>query len=267
MKIGNIACACGVVAITGCCHVSMQEEIWGGRREFVSIFNGKDLSGWYGSKYYYVTPAGTLKSDPNASVRNGDENDQGNLLTEKEYANFILKFEFKMPENGNNGLAIRTPGPLVDAAYEGMCELQLLDDGGSNYYDAKTMCDKLMAYQYTGSVYGIVPCRRNNVAKEFSGGGSFVRKPGMWNDAEVYVVGEEIEFYLNGELITKANLTDFPTDGRTPDGHRHSGLHNKRGHIGWLGHGHAVEWRNIFICDLSDDVTMHDVSPLFCSKK
>jgi len=254
--------ALGVAGLlAGCCIDAVETGRGESESGFVRIFNGKDLSGWYGTKYYSVTSEGTLVCYPRASDENGETDDIGNLLTEKEYRNFILRFEFKMPENGNNGLGIRTPGPLVDAAYEGMCELQLLDDGGSLYYNAVAQRDELMAYQYTGSVYGIVPCRRNNKAEGFAAGGSFVRKPGQWNQAEVIVADEEIEFYLNGELITKANLTDFPTDGSTPDGNRHPGLHNKKGHIGWLGHGCAVEWRNIFIRELPDDARMNEVSP------
>jgi len=227
---------------------------------FVSIFNGKDLTGWYGTKYYSVSPEGTLVCDPKATVWNGEKDDNGNLLTEREYRNFILRFDFKMAANGNNGLAIRTPSHLVEAAFDGMCELQLLDDGGSDFYDAATKRDKLKSYQYTGSIYGIVPARRNNRKEGFAGGGSFERKPGEWNTAEAIVVGEEIEFRLNGELITKANLEGHPTDGTTPDGYKHPGLHNPKGHIGWLGHGSAVEWRNIRIRELPDDATMRDAS-------
>ena len=66
------------------------------------------------------------------SEGNGMIYGNGNPITEKEYGNFILRLEFLMPENGNNGLGIRTPDSRVDAAYHGMCELQLLDDGGSH---------------------------------------------------------------------------------------------------------------------------------------
>ena len=165
---------------------------------------------------------------------------EGNPITEKEYGNFILRLEFLMPENGNNGLGIRTPDSKVDAAYHGMCELQLLDDGGSSYYDAADGKDKLKPYQYTGSVYGIVPSLRDNKDKQiwgkeknFTAGGSYVRKPGMWNFEEVKVIGSEIEVYLNGYLITKADVSKFKGDGTdTPDGKKHRGLHNKKGHIG-----------------------------------
>ena len=88
------------------------------------------------------------------------------------------------------------------------------------YYElmvsAEAKKDKLKPYQYTGSVYGIVPSRRDNFDKQlgwkeknFTGGGSYVRKPGMWNFEEVKVIGSEIEVYLIGYLITKADLSKF----------------------------------------------------------
>ncbi len=243
---------------------------------FVSLFNGKDLTGWKGSKMYDVKTIdvklnnGTVRKEtvlacfPERKIAG----DRGNLITEKQYENFILRFEFCMPENGNNGLGIRTPSADVDAAYEGMCELQLLDDGGSAYYDKAAKKDKLKPYQYTGSVYGIFPSLRDNVGKQlgykeknFTGGGSYVRKPGMWNFQEVKVIGSEIEVYLNGYLITKGDVSKFKGNGDTPDKKKHPGLHNKKGHIGWLGHGHNVMWKNIRIKELPSNAKMSDVCP------
>ena len=234
---------------------------------FVSLFNGVDLEGWTGSTATYgVDPKepGVLQCFPDR--QNGGSG--GNLCTVKEYRNFILRFEFMMPTNGNNGLGIRMQDVNKDAAYYGMCELQLLDDGGSQYYDAAAKKDKLHPYQYTGSVYGVVPCRRDNFGKQlgwkeksFAGGGSYARVPGMWNFEEVKVVGSEIEVYLNGYLITKADVSKFRGDGDTPDKRQHPGLHNAKGRIGWLGHGHNVKWKNIRIKELPDDAKMGDVCP------
>ena len=186
--------------------------------------------------------------------------DHGNLCTEGQYENFILRFEFCMPANGNNGLGLRMTDIRKDAAYWAMCELQLLDDGGSQYYDKKAKKDKLKPYQYTGSVYGIVPVKRDNFnqiwgkEKNFTGGGSYVRKPGMWNFEEVRVIGSRIQVILNGELVTDADVSKFKGDGTdTPDHRKHPGLHNKKGHIGWLGHGHHVMWRNIRVKEVPAD--------------
>ena len=231
---------------------------------FVSLFNGVDLEGWVGSTATYgVDPKepGVLQCFPDR--QDGKEGGGGNLCTAKEYRNFILRFEFMMPTNGNNGLGIRMQDVNKDAAYYGMCELQLLDDGGSRYYDATAKKDKLRPYQYTGSVYGVVPALRDNVDKQiwgkdenFTGGGSYVRRPGMWNFEEVKVIGSEIEVYLNGYLITKADVSKFRGDGDTPDGRKHPGLHNAKGRISWCGHGSPVKWKNIRIKELPDDAKM-----------
>ena len=230
---------------------------------FVTLFNGIDTMGWHGSTSYGVDPKepGVLQCFPG-------KGEGANLITDKEYGNFILRFEFMMPKNGNNGLGIRVPDEKVDAAYLGMCELQLLDDGGEAYYDAAAKKDKLAPYQYCGSVYGVSPSRRDNADrqiwgkdKNFTGGGSYLRRPGMWNFEEVRVIGSEIEVYLNGILITKCDVAKFKGDGDTPDGRKHPGLHNKKGHISWCGHGANVKWKNIRICELPENAKMDEVCP------
>ena len=272
MSIKFVVAGLGAAMMAGCCALDCQKTSSASvcpkaypesvNEGFVSLFNGVDLEGWTGATGMYgVDPKepGVLQCFPDRQVKG----QPGNLITAKEYGNFILRFEFMMPENGNNGLGIRTPSADVDAAYHGMCELQLLDDGGSFYYDKNAGKDKLAPYQYTGSIYGIIPSLRDNTdkqvgwkQKDFTGGGSYVRRPGMWNFAEVKVIGSEIEYYLNGYLITKGDVSKFKGDGDTPDKRKHPGLHNKRGHIGWLGHGHNVKWKNIRIKELPDCAKM-----------
>ena len=224
---------------------------------FVSLFNGKDLTGWVGSDAYGVEICtnklnnGTVSVFPVLACQPG-KGSGGNLITEKEYSDFILRFEFCLPPNANNGLGIRTPSPNVDAAYHGMCELQILDDGGDKY-------TQLKPYQYHGSIYGIVPSRRDNIGKQiwgkdknFTGNGSYLRKPGMWNFQEVRVIGSRIQVILNGVMIVDSDVAKIKGDGTdTPDGKKHPGLHRMKGHIGWLGHGHHVQWRNIRIKEVS----------------
>ena len=178
--------ASAAAIVSGCCLIGGKCKAYSPVIDegFTSLFNGKDLKGWFGSKNYVVETIdvklnnGTVSKVPVIVCRPVD-NLGGNLLTEKQYRNFVLRFDFLMPENGNNGLGIRVPNEKVNAAYDGMCELQLLDDGGSSFYDAKAGKDKLKPYQYTGSVYGIVPSRRDNFNcqiwgkdKNFAGGGS-----------------------------------------------------------------------------------------------
>ncbi len=265
----TLLAAVAFVAIAGCVCVESQDSVYPSEIDegFVSLFNGKDLTGWEGATMMYGVSEkepGVLQCFPDRKLPEGV---RGDLWTARSFTNFVLRFEFVMPENGNNGLGIRME-PGKDAAYYGMCELQLLDDGGSAYYDSEKKADKLKPYQYTGSIYGVVPSLRDNVDKQiwgkeknFTGGGSYVRRPGFWNFEEVKVIGSEIEVYLNGYLVTKGDVSKFKGDGDTPDGKKHPGLHNASGPIGWLGHGCNVKWRNIRVKDLPSDAKMGEVCP------
>ena len=203
---------------------------------FTPLFNGKDLTGWV---------YGTRNGKPNKSgngyqVENGvlftTKEDGGNLFTEKEYADFVLRFEVKLTENANNGIGIRAPLE-GDAAYVGM-EIQVLDDGGSQYTNLKPA-------QYHGSVYQMFPSERGH------------QKPvGEWNVEEITAKGRRITVTLNGATIVDANLDEMKDEAllathrdlTRPEGSR--GIANTKGHIGFLGHGARVEFRNIRIKEL-----------------
>ena len=233
---------------------------------FVSLFNGKDLTGWEGeTEMYGVLPEepGVLQCFPNRKRAHG-----GNLVTAQSFRNFVLRFEYCMPPNGNNGLGLRIPEGKTgeDAAYEAMGEIQLLDDGGSQYYTEGK--HKLAPYQYTGSLYGVFPSRMDNVGKQvgdkeknFAGGGTYARRAGMWNFMEVRVAGSAFETWLNGYLICKGDVSQFKGDGDTLDKRQHPGLHSERGRLGFLGHGHNVKWRNIRIKSFPDSATLADLVP------
>src|SRR3712207_2538200 len=66
--------------------------------EFTPLFNGKDLTGWEGATDGYAVEDGVL-----VCVKGKG----GNLYTEKQYANFILRFDFMLDNGGNNGVGIR----------------------------------------------------------------------------------------------------------------------------------------------------------------
>lgn len=189
---------------------------------FVSLFNGRNLDRWTGNKVSYKVEEGMIVIEP------GDDNG-GNLYTEKEYSDFIFRFEFQLTQGANNGLGIRTPME-GDAAYTGM-ELQILDNTAAIYAD-------LEPYQYHGSVYGVIPARRG-----------FLRPVGEWNYQEVTVQGTKIRVVLNGATIVEGNLAEAIEKGTT-DGKDHPGLKNSKGHIGFLGHGSVVRFRNIRIKEL-----------------
>jgi hypothetical protein len=190
---------------------------------YSALFNGRNLDNWTGNKVAYVVEDGMIVIKP-------ADDSGGNLYTEKEYADFIFRFEFLLTPAANNGLGIRTP-LTGDAAYVGM-ELQILDNTAQVYAN-------LQPYQYHGSVYGVIPAKRE-----------FLKPVGEWNFEEVRIQGTKIVITLNGTVIVDGDIAG-PRDNGTIDKNDHPGLKNKTGHIGFLGHGSLVKFRNIRIKDLS----------------
>ncbi|MBX3179618.1 MAG: DUF1080 domain-containing protein [Candidatus Hydrogenedentes bacterium] len=187
---------------------------------FTPVFNGKDLSGWAGALDNYEVRDGAIICKP----------DHGGVLhTEESYSDFVVRLEFKLPPAGNNGLAIRYPGS-GGASYDGMTELQILDNTAEVY-------NQLDSRQYHGSAYGMAPAHRG-----------YLRPVGEWNYQEVTVVGSKIRVELNGTVILDTDLgpvTEFM------DGKPHPGKDLKEGHFGFAGHNDPVMFRNIAIKKLN----------------
>ena len=190
---------------------------------FVSLFDGKSLSGWIGAKDAYKAEEGAIVCVQGTA---------GNLLTEKEYSDFIVRFDFKLSAGANNGLGIRCPNVAKGNLHLDGTELQILDNTAEKY---KT----LQPYQYHGSVYGIQPAKREHL------------KPlGEWNSQEVTAQGRKIKIVLNGEILVDCDLDEVTKNG-TLDKTEHPGLKRTAGHIGFLGHGDRVDFRNVRIKDLA----------------
>jgi hypothetical protein len=194
------------------------------KQGFVSLFDGSNLDNWIGNKTGYVVEDGSIVAHP--------EHGGGNLYTKDEYADFEFRFEFQLTPGANNGLGIRTP-TQGDAAYVGM-ELQILDNEADIYKNLKP-------YQYHGSVYGVIPSKRG-----------FHKPTGEWNTQEVIVKGSKVKVILNGTVILDGDIDEASKNG-TADHNQHPGLKNKSGHIGFLGHGDVVRFRNIRVKTLASD--------------
>ncbi len=186
---------------------------------YTAVFNGTDLTGWIGATDSYEVVDGAIRCKAGAG---------GNLVTEKEYSDFVVRLEFKVPPGGNNGLAIRSPG-TGNPAYDAFCELQVLDNTASKYA-------KLDQRQYHGSAYGIAAAQRG-----------FSRPVGEWNFQEVTVKGSNVKVELNGTVILDADLSKAPDFMANS---KHPGLDRKQGHFGFAGHNDPVLFRNVSINEL-----------------
>ena len=203
---------------------SFCQPVCGEEDGFTSLFNGRDLRGWIGATDQYRVEDGLLVLPKGRG---------GKLLTEKQFDNFILRFDFKLTSGANNGLAIRAP-IKGDAAYNAI-ELQILDNSSDRWPNLKP-------YQTHGSIYGVAPAKRG-----------FLKPVGEWNAQEVRCNGRNIHVILNGHTILNANLDQVTSTGKTIDGQPHPGLKNTEGHLGFLGHGDRVAFRNIRIRPLNPD--------------
>lgn len=183
---------------------------------YVSLFNGQDLTGWAGAVDNYSVVDGALQ----CKAGHG-----GVLFTDRQYTDFDVRLEFQLPPGGNNGLAIRYSGK-GDPAYQGMCELQVLDNDADQY-------KQLDPRQYHGSAYGMSAAHRG-----------YLRPQGQWNFQHVSVRGTKIQVELNGTVILDTDIskiTEFMA------GKPHPGVSNTSGSFGFAGHNDPVKFRNVAI--------------------
>ena len=145
------------------------------------------------------------------------------LISQQEYTDFVLTLDFKLPPQGNSGVALRAP-MRGDPAYDGM-ELQIVDP---RYYDNKG--EKI---QLCGAIYRAIAPKNE------------VFKPEDWNHYEITCQGPHVKVVLNGQTVQDFNLdeqtkvlhrdspekTSLPLKDRPPKGHIGFQELSKAGHV------------------------------------
>ena len=134
------------------------------------------------------------------------------LMSEREYGDFILEFEFKLGETGNSGLALRAP-MRGDPAFDGM-ELQMADFR----YNTQAKDSELTA----GIYRAIAPAKQ-------------VYKPTEWNRYYVTLKGRQLTVVLNGEKVQDINLDEHAEQVKRHDGTLAPPVKDRprRGHLGF----------------------------------
>lgn len=192
---------------------------------FVSLFNGKDLSGWtvYGAKNdVWVVEDGMIV----CTGRGG-----GWVGSERDYADFVLRLEYRLKPGGNSGVYLRAP-EKGHISRVGM-EIQLLDDQDPRYA-------KLDFYQHTGAIYHVAaPTQRAG------------KPAGQWNAMEIQADGRQIRVTLNGKKIIDADLDRYLKDPAIAK--EHTGLARSTGRIGLQSHTDRVEFRNVRVKELKKE--------------
>ena len=157
------------------------------------------------------------------------------LVSDKQYGDFILKFEFKLGDRGNSGCGLRFPG-AGDPAFDGL-ELQMVDP---RYFPED---QKPLPSELTGALYRALEPKKQ------------VFKPNDWNSYEILLQGTKAKIILNSELVVDTDLHTIQTTLKRHNGKDVVPMKERplKGHIGFqeLSRGGAhVEIRNARIKEL-----------------
>ena len=196
-------------------------------QKWQSLFNGKNLSGWTqrGGKAVYKVENGTIVGYTKMNT------DNSFLCTKKDYADFILEFEFRIDDDLNSGVQLRSHS------------LKSYMNGRVHGYQFEI---DPSPRAWTGGLYDearrawLYPLTKNPAAQP-------AFKKGVWNQARVEAIGKSIRTWVNGiacaDLFDDADLSGFialQVHGIGKDQSKE---------------GKTVAWRNIRIC--TEDVASY----------
>jgi hypothetical protein len=220
MRSSAFLLACGLFA----CGVACADE-----SGWTNLFDGKTLAGW---KSYSGGPIGSqwVVEDGAIHLAAGGG---GNIVTEKEFGDFELQFQWKVAPGANSGVMYRVR-PGDKAPYMSGPEYQVLDDTGHrNGSDPKTSA---------AALYGLI-----------AGAEKELQPVGEWNTGKIVVKGNHVEHWLNGRKVVAADVgTDawrvLIADSKFKEWPQFAAA--PRGMICLQDHGDKVWFRDLKIRDL-----------------
>lgn len=239
------------VALAAAALAGLGSSVTAQQPAFVSLFNGKDLSGWKipeGDNGHWKVVDGVIDYDAQSEAK-GDKS----LWSETSYADFILRVDWRIKEtpytNPNvpiirydgthkkdaNGREIRIPVPDSDSGIylrgEGKSQVNIWNwPIGSGEVYGYRMDEKMPASVRAG----VTPSKNAD------------RNLGEWNTFEITMRGSRLTVVLNGQtVINNAELPGIPASG--PIALQHHG--SKKGDV-WTSPPSLVQFRNISIAEL-----------------
>jgi hypothetical protein len=191
------------------------------------LFDGQSFDGWVAQNGNPIEGKGWQVQDGMLHL-DRSQGQGGNLLTEREYGNFELVFEWKVAPQANNGIKYRVQE--FDGRTLGL-EYQVIDD---------SLLPKLSPNHKTGAIYDIVAVREHDV----------LRPAGEFNRGRIVVSGNHIEHWLNGQLVAETQVGSKDWDERIAQSKFAdvAGFgRNQFGRIMLTDHNDEVWYRNVFI--------------------
>jgi hypothetical protein len=176
------------------------------------LFNGRDLTGWEGASDKAEMCWGV---EDGAIVCTGQKGPW--LRSLDQYGDYCLRLEYQLEPGGNSGVFVRVPEDGDHHGKDAGVEIQVLDDNDARYADLKP-------YQYTGSVYAIVPAEPR-----------VGLPPGEWSRMEINVEGDAYRITHNGVIVVNADAASHPELTERL----------KQGFLGLQNHSTKASFRNI----------------------
>jgi len=222
--------------ILSACILLAATQISQAQKGFKPLFDGKTTTGWHTYNKTNVGSAwqvqdGALHLDPKTKGKDGG----GDLVTDKEYKDFHLKYEWKVAPKANSGLIFYVhEEPKYHATYSTGLEMQVLDNDG--HPDGK------ITKHRSGDLYDLVKSKSEPV------------KPvGEWNKAEIISKKGNLTLVLNGVEVVKTTLWDENWKNLIA-GSKFAKWENwgtyRSGKIALQDHGDEVWYKNISIKEL-----------------
>lgn len=197
------------------------------------LFNGKSTDGWH---TWHSDKVVGWKIEDGALTTDGDA---GDLVTDKEYHNFVLTFEYKISPEGNSGVVYKVIEDPKDeklfATYASGPEFQIIDD--ENYPG------EVLPEQHSGANYALAAPLETNAANP----------AGSWNKGKIICKDNHVMHFINNKLV--ANYTYGSTEWsemvkKTKFATWPYATPHNKGKIALQGHGDQVWFKNIKIKEL-----------------
>jgi hypothetical protein len=186
---------------------------------WISLFNGKDLTGWVGLPGYWSVVDGAIQcKETKETSKQSDLILSASKENPEKFANFELQYSWKMvtPE-GNSGMQIRS---VIDRPETNHCGGYQPDIDAQNHYTGIIYCEGKVA-----GGRGIMSNRgektlwdetnkRSSTKLAMTGDElkNSIKPQGEWNDCIVVADGNEITYKINGVLMT--DMTDKSPEAR-----------------------------------------------------
>jgi Domain of Unknown Function (DUF1080) len=222
-------------------------------KEFISLFNGKDFTGWKvpaGDNGHWKIVDGVIDYDAKSEAKKKD------LWTEKPYKNFVLLVDWRF-KTGEKGYMNKVPLILPDGTHkkdesgkEMKIEIEDLDSGIYLRGQDKAQVNIWMWPIGSGEVYGY---RMDKKMQPEVWAGVTPKKNmdkprGEWNTFEITMKGDRLWVKLNGEtVIENAQLPGVAKEG--PIALQSHGTWSAAKGV-WTGPPSLIQFRNIYIQEL-----------------